>query len=356
MSRTRDSFSSGLFGVLALPFLSASAGAYFIVQKTWRKVYELELAKSHKAPIPVISVGNIAVGGTGKTPFVMYLVERLVEQGLRPCVVSRGYRGTYSSDYVVVSDGSTMAPHVDATLVGDEPFLMACNLLNKAPVIVGRDRLKCVVFALKTFKSDVAVLDDGFQHLRLKRDVDIVLLSGKEDHMFPLGILREPVSALSRADILVLNSDEEFVSDEIGDFLSSHQHYGYRSSPVSLLGKTAEDPPLDPSHLKGLDVLLVSAIANPERFRKMSQALGWNVVDHLVFRDHHKYAPEDLSNILETANGKNIIFTEKDWVKLPQHFRERDGIFFLKIGVGLERHERFLEQLLDLLKIHGPQS
>jgi tetraacyldisaccharide 4'-kinase len=212
------------------------------------------------------------------------------------------------------------------------------------------------VYALETFNSDVAVLDDGFQHLSLKRDVDIVLLSGKEDHMFPLGILREPVSALNRADILVLNSNEEFMSDEIRDFLSSHEHYSYRSSPVSLLGKTSEDPPLDPSHLKGLDVLLVSAIANPERFRKMSQALGWNVVDHLVFRDHHKYDPEDLSNILATANGKNIIFTEKDWVKLPHHFRERDGVFFLKIGVEFENPERFLDQLLNILNTHGPQS
>lgn len=356
MSRTPDIFSRGLFGVLALPFLSASAGVYFIVQKTWRKVHELELAKSHKAPIPVISVGNIAIGGTGKTPFVMCLVERLVERGLRPCVVSRGYRGRYSSDYVAVSDGSKMAPHVDAALVGDEPFLMAYNLLNKAPVIVGRDRLKCVVFASETFMSDVAVLDDGFQHLRLKRDADIVLLSGKEDHMFPLGILREPVSALSRADIVVLNSNAEYISDEIPDFLSSNQHFSYRTVPVSLLGKTSQELPLDPGEFKGLDVLLVSAIANPERFRKMCEDLGWKVVEHLVFRDHHKYSPEDLSNILETANGKNIIFTEKDWVKLPQHFQEQDGVFFLKIGVELENSERFLDQLLDLLKIHGPQS
>jgi len=162
--KTRHSL--GIMVLPALPFLGASAGVYFLVQSAWRKAHELKWARSYNAPIPVVSVGNIAIGGTGKTPFVMFLVERLVKKGFRPCVISRGYRGTYAAKYVVVSDGMSLGPKVDADLVGDEPFLMASNLMNMAPVIVGRDRLKCIEFAHKHFNCDLAVLDDGFQRVR----------------------------------------------------------------------------------------------------------------------------------------------------------------------------------------------
>ncbi|MGC8604083.1 MAG: tetraacyldisaccharide 4'-kinase, partial [Desulfomonilaceae bacterium] len=227
----------GMMSFPLRPFLAASAGAYFLVQSGWRKAHELEWAQSYKAPIPVISVGNIAMGGTGKTPFVMYLVQRLVERGLKPCVISRGYRGSYATDYVVVSDGLSIVPKVDVKLVGDEPFLMATNLMDKAPLVVGKDRLKCIEFVHNNFSCDLAVLDDGFQHLKLKRDLDIVLLSGREDRMFPVGILREPISAITRADIIIMAADQEFMSKKLHDFLAFREYYTYRSHAVDLIGR-----------------------------------------------------------------------------------------------------------------------
>ncbi len=343
---------SGLSRLPALPFLGISAAVYFLIQSAWRKSHEMQWAKSYQAPIPVISVGNIAIGGTGKTPFVMYLVELLLDQGLKPCVISRGYRGMYVTDHVVVSDGVSLGAQVDPRLVGDEPFLMANNLVNKAPVMVGRDRITCIEFAHEKFNCDVAILDDGFQHLKLKRDIDVVLLSGREDHMFPLGVLREPVSTLSRADIIVLDSNQEVISKRLRDFLSCHEHHTFKSYAVALRNSDV-DHTININDLKGMDVLLVSAIANPNRFRKMAESLEWRVVNHLVYRDHHDYSPADLTFILKKAGGATVVFTEKDWVKLAPVLQQRPDVFFLNIRLKVDGPEVFLKRILDKLGMNG---
>lgn len=335
-----------------LPFLGVSAAAYFLIQSAWRKAHELKWAKSYQAPIPVVSVGNIAIGGTGKTPFVMYLVERLLDQGLKPCVISRGYRGTYATEYVVVSDGNSLARQVNPRLVGDEPFLMANNLMNKAPVMVGRDRIKCIEFVYENFNCDLAILDDGFQHLKLKRDIDIVLLSGREDYMFPLGILREPISTLSRADIVVLDSSQEVISERLCDFLACHEHYTFKSYAVALRNGDVSNS-RNINDLKGMDVLLVSAIANPGRFQKMVESLDWRIVNHLIYRDHHNYSSADLIYILEKAAGAPVVFTEKDWVKLAPEFQQRHDVFFLSMSLKVDKAEMFLKRLLEKLVMHG---
>ena len=346
---------SRIISRVAYPFLGASAGVYFLVQSAWRLSHELGVVPSHQAPIPVISVGNISMGGAGKTPFVMFLVERLVEQGLRPCVVSRGYRGSYATEYLLVSDGTTVTPKIDAKIVGDEPFLLASNLKNKAPVMVGRDRLKCIRYVHSNLKSDLVVLDDGFQHLKLKRDVDIVLVSGTEDHMFPLGGLREPLSALSRADMIIVDGNQEVTCRKMREFLSSHEHFTYQSYPVGLM----RDDLCHTSNfddLKGKDVLLVSAIANPVRFRKTAETLGWRLSGHIVYRDHHIYSSKDLTHILEIAKGVPIVFTEKDWVKLTPEFQQRSDVFFLRIGLRVANSEKLIEELVERLGVHGSEQ
>ena len=156
-----------------------------------------------KASVPVISVGNLLLGGTGKTPFVIFLAGMLGNRRLKPTVVSRGYTGTSRAPYLVVGDGSSGEPLVGPDACGDEPYLIAKRLPD-VPVIVGRKRICPVRAAHELFGCNVVVLDDGFQHLPLKRDADIVLMNGSEDHMFPWGRLREPLSALRRADIVML--------------------------------------------------------------------------------------------------------------------------------------------------------
>jgi tetraacyldisaccharide 4'-kinase len=342
-------------GLPSSPFLAAPAGIYFMIQYAWRRVHELEWKRSYKAPIPVISIGNIAMGGTGKTPFVMYVTELLVERGFRPCVVSRGYKGSYTTDYVIVKDVGYLAPKVDASVVGDEPFLIASGVDQNAAVMVGRDRLQCVTYAAEHMGCDVAVLDDGFQHLRLRRDLDIVLLSGQEDHMFPLGILREPFSALSRADVIVVNDNQKIVSPGIQNFLSHRERFRFKSVPLSLNGVDSS-PSRAPESLTNEKVLLVSGIAGPERFIKMAQSLEWSIMGHLVYRDHHNFGSRDLDRIVNAAKGAWIVFTEKDWVKLPPEFQARRDVLFLRIGIQLENDEIFMNRILKALRTHGTES
>jgi len=340
---------------LASPFLLVPSIGYSLVQSTWRKIHESGLAESFKSSIPVVSVGNIAIGGTGKTPFVIYLTEELLKMGFNPCVVSRGYKGAYTEEMVVVHDGVSVNPEMDPGYVGDEPFLMARALAGKSPVIVGKDRHRCVEFAAANLMCDIALLDDGFQHLRLRRDVDIVLLSGQEDQMFPLGILREPISALSRADFLILNENADIYSRKIRYLLSSLKPYRFRSFPVCLSGDDNREAKPS-SYLKDQETLLVSAIANPQRFRRMAENLEWKITNHLIYRDHHVYRSTDLTRMIREASGSYIVFTEKDWVKLPREFQQRDEVYFLRIGIELSESELFLNELLELLNINGSQK
>ncbi|MFH0958474.1 MAG: tetraacyldisaccharide 4'-kinase [Pseudomonadota bacterium] len=347
--------SQSFLSALASPFLLAPAIGYFLVQSTWRKIHEMGLVDTNKGPIPVVSVGNIALGGTGKTPFVIYLVEQLANRGLKPCVVSRGYKGAYTEEALVVGDWTSQAPKFSAGYVGDEPFLMAKALAGKSPIIVGRDRLRCVEFAAENLACDVAVLDDGFQHLRLGRDVDIVLLSGREDHMFPLGVLREPISALSRSHFLIISESEEVYSRKVRSLSTSLKLYKFRSFPVCLSNDN-HGKSMASEYLKGRETLLVSAIANPQRFRKMTENLEWKITNHLIYRDHHIYDSKDLTRVVKEAKGAYIVFTEKDWVKLPREFQQREEVYFLRIGIELRESELFMKQLMELLNINGSQS
>ena len=192
-----------IFTALAKGFLSIPASMYYAVQKGHESAYLSGLLKAQKAPIPVISVGNLLLGGSGKTPFAIYLADLFYKHGLRPAIVSRGYKGSYQEDYLVVGDGGAEGPLAEPTECGDEPYLISSRLPH-VPVIVGRKRIHPVVAAHKLFGSDVAILDDGFQHLGLARNADIVLINGSEDAMFPLGRLREPISALKRANLVVI--------------------------------------------------------------------------------------------------------------------------------------------------------
>jgi len=171
--------------------------------------YRQRLISPKKLPCKVISVGNITVGGTGKTPMTQYIAERLKHCGYRVAAVSRGYKGTAAGRVVktavIVSDGHRICP--DSETAGDEPFLLASRL-KEVPVVIGRNRFAAGMLALNTFQPQVIVLDDGFQHMQLARDIDLVLLDFNRPfgnrYLLPRGTLREPVSALKRADAFIL--------------------------------------------------------------------------------------------------------------------------------------------------------
>jgi tetraacyldisaccharide 4'-kinase len=326
--------------------LSFPAAGYYTVQKVREKAYGWGVLSQYGAPVPVISVGNLLLGGTGKTPFVIFLAGMLRNRGLKPAVVSRGYRGTSRAPYLVVGDGSSGEPLAGPDACGDEPYLIAKRLPN-VPVIVGRKRIYPVRAAHELFGCNVVVLDDGFQHLPLKRDADIVLLNGSEDHMFPRGRLREPLSALKRADIVMLMAGGTIPSSAV-DYVRGPT-FNCHPLPSELARGSGLQSLVPSDTLSEREVILASGIANPGRFRSTAEKLAWIVVDHYSFPDHHRFTDKELRSILDRAAGLAVVVTEKDWVKLPAWFKEMDQVAALRIKMVLDDEEAFWTALASLV-------
>lgn len=335
-------------------FLSIPAAMYSVVQKSHASAYRIGLLKVWTAPIPVISVGNLLLGGSGKTPFTIYLANLLHRCGLQPAVVSRGYRGTYRADYLVVGDGSTGRPLVNPVESGDEPYLISSRLPH-IPVLVGRKRIHPVVAANKLFGCNVVVLDDGFQHLQLARDADIVLLNGSEVAMFPRGRLREPFSALKRADLVIIVGQHTRLPVVALPYLSDLPCFRCEHKPTELIGF---DNWQHPDELRGCDVILMSGIAHPHRFRKTAEQIGWNVRRHYEFPDHHSITEKELHDVLAQTGDLPVIFTEKDWVKLPDRLQLSGQAGALRIEVLMHDETKLLHALQKVtgLTLHIPQD
>ena len=313
---------------------AAPAACYHAVQKIRAEAYRWRILRSRKAAIPVLSVGNLLMGGSGKTPFTIYLAGLLLKMGFRPAIVSRGYRGSNRERFLVVSDGRSGEPLVGPSVSGDEPFLMA-KRLPKIPVLVGRKRIHAVEAAAKLFGCNVVVLDDGLQHLQLERDLDIALLDGTEDHMFPMGRLREPMSALARADIVVLVGSAS-MPGSAARYAHDVPVFRCRPVPTDLRKDLGSGDSLEVSELAGQEVVLVSGIANPERFTRTAEGLRWLAQDHLVYPDHHVFSDAELTRILSRRPGAVIVTTEKDWVKLPEWCTKTEKVLALRIDIRME--------------------
>jgi tetraacyldisaccharide 4'-kinase len=252
---------------------------------------------------PVISVGNLAAGGRGKTPIVAAIARDLIAQGERPAILTRGYARTGPEDGVVVvrdPDGI----RADLARSGDEPLMLARSLPG-ATVLVSADRYLAGRLAEHQFGASVHILDDGFQHLQLDRDVDIVLV-GREDIAdpvtFPRGRLREPLDTLVAADA-ILAADDDVVVDAVG-----------LESPFFRTRRVLVKPRTD-----GVPALALAAVASPSRFFDDLRALGCTVVRTLAFRDHHPYSRRDVNRIVaeaKSAGARVVLTTEKDYVRL----------------------------------------
>ena len=284
-----------------------------------RRRYETGKARIVKNPAPVISIGNLTLGGTGKTPTVAWLAEKLDLQGRRPAVVSRGYGGR-PKDVLVVGDGkgSLMASPPAA----DEAAMLARRYPGLL-VLTGAERSFVAEKAVKEFGADVVVLDDGFQHMALARDVDLVVLRGDcpfgNGRVVPAGVLREPVSALRRAHAVL-------VTGECGERARAEIHSLAPGAPV-FAGWLAPDALLDargemagaPEDLKGVKVVAVSGLGNPRGFERMLESLEVETLAHHVYPDHANYAPADgvrLVSSLQKTGADFILTTEKDAAKL----------------------------------------
>lgn len=277
-----------------------------------------------RLPCVVVSVGNLTVGGTGKTPAVEMVARWLSDEGRRVVIVSRGYGRRPGAPVELVSDGG--APRLPAERAGDEPLLLARRLPGVA-VVVGADRLRAGQWAVSNLRPDVVLLDDGFQQRRLVKDVEIVCLDARAPWgpggLFPRGTLREPRSALTRADLLIVTRGDAR-RNLAGLFDEIRHHAGpapclaadYAVEALEDLASGALHPA---SALAGRGVLAFAGIAAPERLVETLTAHGANVRDVVAFPDHHVYRPSDLAAVTRRARAMGaslLVTTEKDAVRL----------------------------------------
>ncbi|MEF8981477.1 tetraacyldisaccharide 4'-kinase [Thiohalorhabdus sp.] len=310
-------YSDGWLSRLLAPL----GGMYCRVMRARRALYRRGLMEAERLPVPVVVVGNLTVGGTGKTPLVMALAARLRELGRHPGVVSRGY-GRKGQDVRAVSEGGKRLLNVAEC--GDEPALMADRL--GVPVVVGRDRAEAVRRAA-ALGCDCVVADDGFQRLSLARDRAFVVVDGDRGfgnaRCLPAGPLREPVTALADADAVVAAGapplSQSVRRDETGPRHAQGGPSGWEPAmgmvlePDGLRGIRTKDRSPDLEWLQGLRVHAVAGIGAPERFFAILRRLGAEIVPH-PFPDHHDYAPADL----RFQEGAPLVTTEKDAVKLAE--------------------------------------
>lgn len=321
----------------------------------------------------VISIGNITTGGTGKTPAVIYFSQILSQVDYQVAILTRGYGGSKSKDGAVLTDGNKIFLTPEES--GDEPFLIALNLKN-IPIAVGKDRYAMGLQLQEKYQSNLFMLDDGFQHYALKRDVDIILIDALNPfgngYMLPHGILREPLEALARADIVIITkanlistAELEDLEKQLKEITSQQTIFKARHLPSYLVklpvGKknylNAKKEPLD--FLKNKKVWALAGIGSHRSFEKTLENLG-ALVHSISFRDHHVYSKKDIENILRRVQEKDIVVTtEKDWVRLQKYHKELSKLknfYFLKIDFSLLENEILLQEVLKAKILTGKIS
>ena len=314
--------------------------------------YSLGLLKTKTIPCPVISVGNITVGGTGKTPLVIALAKGLMGRGISVAILSRGYRGKKTSQ-PVVSDGKTIFLSPEES--GDEPFLMA-QACKGIPILVGKNRFINGRIALQRFGVKGLFLDDGYQHLPLHRDMNILLIDSHigfgDHHLLPRGILREPLSHLRRANLFLLTKLEgpeifQPLEKKIREIHPSSQVFHSHYEPVSLVGPQEEQEEFH--SLRGKKILALSGIANSNYFTSLLRKCGMEIVREAIFPDHHLYTKKDLPFIEEKSRGVDyIVTTEKDMVKLKKLNMDRLPLRALRIEVKIWEEKQFYQRVMEI--------
>lgn len=303
------------------------------------------LVKPQRLPAKVISVGNITLGGTGKTPAVISIAEEARKRGFQPCILTRGYRGK-SKGPCFAGGPENVSKHI-CTDAGDEPALMA-ERLRGTPIVKCADRYKGGQFAISNFKFELPdllfILDDGFQHWRLHRDIDILLIDATNPfgnkRLFPEGRLREPLSSMKRANLIVLTKTDNVNSKTISMLVQEIRKHNsnapvYRAShkPAALINPSGESA--DPDFLRNKKIFAFAGLANPSHFKETLISKGADIISLKIYRDHYSYRQRDVDKIRSEAAGLDIITTEKDLVKL-RGFQLPGNIFALRIEFSVE--------------------
>ena len=324
------------------------------------RLYEAGLLRRRSLPCLTISVGNITVGGTGKTPFVEALASSLHERGRRVAILSRGYKSKNSPGAVdaascrvvkrleaastSVSNGEKI--FLNALHAGDEPYLLAANLRGVA-VLVDKDRFRAGQAAISDMGADTLILDDGFQHISLKRDLDVVLIDSMNPfgnaRLLPRGILREPLRALRRADCFALTKatgvDTEPLRAKLRELNPQAEIIETIHQPLyleELLSGRREKP----EFIRGKAVHAVSGIARPDSFEEAVERLGGHIARRIRFTDHHRFTEQEIEEILQQASAEHVaavVTTQKDAVRIPTLQSPPVPLYFLRVAVQVTK-------------------
>jgi tetraacyldisaccharide 4'-kinase len=354
-------FRAGIFRL----FLWLLSGIYRLAV-TWRLWYfDTRLGSVHSLGCLVISVGNLTVGGTGKTPVVELFARELSHRGRKVAVLSRGYKSAPAplpqriADRFrprdlrrpprVVSDGRSLL--LDSDMAGDEPFMLASNLKDVI-VLVDKDRVKSGLHAIRKFDCDTLVLDDGLQFLPLKERIDVVLVDSESPfanrYLLPRGLLREPPEQLCRAQVIFLTKCD---GRDLTELRAELRRYNRHAEIVECAHKplhleevfTHEVVPL--SFLKDLRVGTISGIARPESFEAGVKRLGAEVIYAKRFADHHRFSEGEVAKMFERSRARNaraVITTEKDAVRFPRIGKRPLPVYFLRVEIEIIRgHDAF---------------
>ncbi|MDE0042283.1 MAG: tetraacyldisaccharide 4'-kinase [Candidatus Poribacteria bacterium] len=325
--------ATGPLPTLLIALLTPLSYVYAVILNIRNWLYDCRLLKSKQLPCTVISVGNVVSGGTGKTPVAIWIAKAMQEAGCRPAILLRGYHRQEKTPAAhVVSDGRKILASVETS--GDEAIMIARELPS-VPVLIGKDRYEAGCHALRELKPDVLILDDGFQHRKLERDLDIVTVDATQPFgtkkVIPAGTLREPVSALRRADLIMLTRVDMAesvaeVREDITKLVRDKPIVESRHEPTRLY-RLGEGGEVDFGVLKGKNVLAVCGIGNPGAFAETLCRYEPQCVDLMPFPDHHQYSSADFVRIqqeAQQARANYIITTGKDELKLAAFCTDED--------------------------------
>ena len=344
--------------LLLLWVLAQLSHGFKLAVRIRHALYNHGIARHHTLGCQVISIGNVTVGGTGKTPVVEVFARSLQKRGRKVAILSRGYRKkelpvlerlmnrllmrNSRTPPRVVSDGRNLL--LDSAMGGDEPYMLASNLADVA-VLVDKDRVKSGRFAINHYGCDTLILDDGFQYLALKHHVEIVLVDSKNPfangYMLPRGLLREDVKHLSKAHYIFITkcdgSDNSALKAEIRKYNSKAEmiECTHRARFLKNVFTTTRE---DLDFLRGKTVAAVSGIAAPAGFERELEKLGAHLTQRVQFTDHHRYTQQEIIEVINSAResgAEAIITTEKDAVRFPRLDRCDLPVYFLRVDIEL---------------------
>lgn len=339
--------------VLPLRCSKTISSVYSLAIKSRNWMYDKSFFKTTSVTKPVISVGNVTVGGTGKTPMVIKIADSILKSGFQPAILSRGYGGIKGRYPERVPENADFKEY------GDEAALMA-RILIKTPIVISRDRLKGAHWIIDQNNIDCLLLDDGFQHRRLARDCNIVMLDSRlpftQDKLLPLGRLRESIDGLKRADIIVFShtdisapstEDLEWLysrMDPHSIFLSGHIPVGIRyvwtNQKISLSDTN-------------LRIALISSIGSPSGFKRTAEKIGLKVHYEKPFRDHKALTKNEWLCEIETAKKMDcthVVITAKDESRYPKNLDAALPVCVLDMTIEIDREEELMSQVLNVIK------